>query len=72
MIKSVKDYPTEDEDRSVKPHHALVIEPIGFNEDHPSHMPMTQPTATFASQRQKDTMPFRSRNSRKSIINMVL
>ena len=33
---------------------------------------MTQPTATFASQRQRENMPFRNRNSRKSIINLVL
>lgn len=35
-------------------------------------MPLTQPTATFASQRQKESMPFKSRNNCKSLINLVL
>lgn len=34
-------------------------------------MPLTQPTATFASQKQKENMPFRRRNNNKSIIAAV-
>jgi hypothetical protein len=34
-------------------------------------MPLTQPTATFASQKQKDCMPFKGRNHFSNEINVV-
>lgn len=32
-----------------------------------SHLPLTQPTATFASQKQKLNMPFKGRNANSEV-----